>query len=376
MTSKCNKCDQIIISNRRKLSCSLCINTYHLKCTNVAEKRFQLMTPQNKVNWKCQNCLSLITQNKPYNSSISKINYESFDMPEMDLAQTEKNIINVPTENSFDSLPIFDTEEHNNSYMSTIESCTMNRSCPELRNLYGKLETVKRTNTDLETNLKIAENEIEQLLSENISLKKQIEEYKNKLFHLTKICKSTEKIKNTTGKINMNKTKMNFTQILPTTPVSKENADEILLNKQNMVSSTPSGEKGIPDHINKILLNNITYKDKLQNRNLDCSLNHQIEIKDAPSKPNIFILSDEQTVGLSTNIIKTRINRWNDRYKTFALIKPNASSSEILNCCSSMVKYTNKSDVVIICTGGNDANPNRIFSNLCIALHTLTLIIP
>ncbi|KAL4721210.1 hypothetical protein ACJJTC_009967 [Scirpophaga incertulas] len=54
---KCFACPNLI-TDRRFIKCSLCKETYDLECANVSEKRFYLMTSENKNSWLCDLCRS------------------------------------------------------------------------------------------------------------------------------------------------------------------------------------------------------------------------------------------------------------------------------------------------------------------------------
>lgn len=54
---KCSGCHNIL-PKYQFLACGKCDMVYDLLCTNVSEKRFYLMTAENKKNWKCELCMS------------------------------------------------------------------------------------------------------------------------------------------------------------------------------------------------------------------------------------------------------------------------------------------------------------------------------
>lgn len=87
------------------------------------------MTPSRKEKWKCPQCYKNPVQASP------KKNVVVLDTPSSDNITIRKNkcIINVSTENSFDSLP--DDVELDSSISPTPTTPELNRSCPELTNV-------------------------------------------------------------------------------------------------------------------------------------------------------------------------------------------------------------------------------------------------
>lgn len=90
------------------------------------------------------------------------------------------------------------------------------------------------------------------------------------------------------------------------------------------------------------------------------------------NKHKILILGDELVLGLAGKLDKSRHNSWNDHYKPFAYVKPNASSSEILNDYIKIKHQVSDNDYVILGTGSHDKNPNMLIKRICIALHELS----
>lgn len=91
-------------------------------------------------------------------------------------------------------------------------------------------------------------------------------------------------------------------------------------------------------------------------------------------------MGDEQVKGLSSALLNSRKEKWNDVYMPFSFIKPDATSTEILKYCDQLKTEVSENDYVIICVGNHDTNPNLLFSNLCIALdklrHTNVYLLP
>ncbi|CAG5010733.1 unnamed protein product [Parnassius apollo] len=96
------------------------------------------------------------------------------------ITERKKYHINVTTENSFASLP--DDDEG-----TSLSATLLNRSCPNLNtNVYQELEEHKLQLTEMQKQLQITENELEELLSENIKLKEELQTCRRKNASLIK----------------------------------------------------------------------------------------------------------------------------------------------------------------------------------------------
>lgn len=57
----CHKCNKFI-EDRYFLTCYSCQNIYDTDCGNVSECRFRLMTAENKLEWRCYECIYVVLQ--------------------------------------------------------------------------------------------------------------------------------------------------------------------------------------------------------------------------------------------------------------------------------------------------------------------------
>lgn len=194
MALLCIKCDKDIL-NKEFLIRLLCENYYHLDCTSVSSQRFYLMTKANKKSYRCHPCLyDLNQQNKEINTPLLHAQGSKEN-----ITMRNKCKVNIPTNNSFETLSEDSESEIYDEYSSTpgtpnTLTNTLNRSLPELQtNATDKINELKGKICKLAGKLEIAENEIENLISENGSLTKRITEYKLRIDQLTHICKSTSK---------------------------------------------------------------------------------------------------------------------------------------------------------------------------------------
>lgn len=220
---KCEKCTDKI-DNRRYMHCVICKNKYHLSCANVSSPRYHLMTPERKEKWQCNPCWELKHQ------EIPGVEEQCVETPKSDfITKRNKYKVNVPTSNSFDTL-----SEEELSYISPMGS-ELNRSCPEPQiNLTEKLEEMKGKNLTLENEVQAADEEIQNLLSENNMLKKKITQMELRIKTLEKICISPKIISTSKArKKSLGRKTINL---------CKEDQDEINQSFQNL---------NIPNILNK-----------------------------------------------------------------------------------------------------------------------------
>lgn len=215
MVNKCEKCVKLI-TDRRILICKLCQSYYHLRCTTVSVSRFyNTLIGEHRDNWKCDSCVKKfhneVMTKSPSPRSPCKSNNST---PKNNITHRVKQIANVSTENSFQSLSVnSDDEEFEDTLPEN--DLDLNRSCPESQTLktYADIEQTKRKIIDLELKLQIAENEIDNLVAENCALKNLNLEKDHKIELLQGLCKSTptrstKKLK----KININTPKLESTK--------------------------------------------------------------------------------------------------------------------------------------------------------------------
>jgi hypothetical protein len=320
MSKKCHKCKNMI-SSRHFVTCSSCSHDFDINCVNISDKRFYLMSPNRKKNWKCKECLSTSDNTNDRRLNITPDNI------------TLRRAYNIPTKNSFQSLSEDEFDSDN------LHDDTKNRSCPEL-NITQNSETLelKEIIKALETKLEVADSEIENLILENGQLKHKILNCDKKIKQLQSLCKTTPNIKR--GRKSLNKTKLNFshiddTDITHSEEIEKKIISEVSQNTEQEISSptTPTFSTQKEDTIKRI-----------------------------------FILGGNQCSGLALRLIKSRLNTQYETYKVSSVIKPNAPCYEILN--SSETKALTSDDIIIVNVGEMDKNPITLCSELAFFLKT------
>lgn len=353
------------IESREFLKCTSCDRVFDVKCTsNITSKFFRLMTAKSKDVWKCNLC----TVNKKCDNKKSpqqKINHEqavqsiATDDSISDVASftarestpTTKNTetmrekfqINVSTENSFQSL----TDEEVLDDTLSKSTYQLNRSCPvvisndsyDLKKLNEKME-------HLQNKLGSAEEEIENLLSENFALQKKIAEQDKKIERLTRVCRSPCK---GNGK-RRNSLNPNVTIFSPTMP-----------------SATGFIEKLPKPPVRKTLT--------LQNEKENCNKARDVEqsytnnkINNNTCKRRVLLLADETGRGLR-NILQKRLG---EAYQVTSVLKPYASLVHVLSNSHIQCQNFTKLDYVIILAGSHDKDLIKFQSSLYYYLNVLT----
>ncbi|CAG5049732.1 unnamed protein product [Parnassius apollo] len=272
-------------------------------------KRFSLMTEDNKAKWKCDQCF-LNAQN---NLSV-----------------------NVPTNNSFEIL----TDDENSDIMTILTQNSKTNSCPDLRklNMEDRIENLETQNRELKEKLQIAEAEIENILLENTKLKQLLCKHEIKTKFLADICSPTLKKTTTTRKTrkSINKTVLDFLE---------DEKEECSSNNLQQISSTPSrtkekshrgsaGDLSTPSH-------------QIHNSSPASSLDDSANQKKM-RKPIIHIIGDQQARGLAAKLKLSRSGLHNDCYTVSGMVKPFASSSEVLRSCTYLQDSLNNNDILIL----------------------------
>lgn len=362
-TTQCSTCSKDIL-NRQFLVCALCENTYHLDCTSVTFQRFSIMTIDNKQSYRCDQCLYRLGMfSNSFNSSPTHETRTNESPKDQDYV-TQRNRYNVQTQNSFELLS--DDEAEYSSLPAT--PITLNRSCPEMRpNNICEVEELQKQIHQLQEKLQTAENEIENLLSENYAMSKKINAYELRNKQLTHICKTPSSNKS----LNKSSLKIN-SQSKRRQNIIKTQLDfsEFMEHGHNQATDTHHATKPVEDNANdnvkcpKLARKKAHFHDKES---------FVYSSTDGPTErvKKIHILGDEQLKGLSAALIKSRKEKWNDVYKPSSLILTGATSTEILAFCENVVSDLNNDDIVILGCGKNDRDIHTLHSNICIALNKL-----
>lgn len=371
MESLCNKCNgDIHITDKHRLTCSYCKSVYHLECTNVSDKRFYIMDPGKKSAWKCINCIHYMSP---------------------DNVTTRKYQINISTDNSFASL-----SEHDTSDDLPLSSTGLCQSCPDLGpNTSRNIENLSDKLIELQHKLEIAENEIENLLSENFKLKGQLTKSEQTINILKSMCSSTRK--NTSRKLinkSLKKVNLDFSKddsieennqslrepqnLREALPIKDKNEDTIPSFPMNASTSHTTKTQNIQRN-HEILTQNVSSKkrtatksdfnNETKNTRTTETIRSCTSNSLAPTR-RIWIFGSQRCRNLAMLINSTRRNTNYEDYKVFASIKPNADTQEILKECYKIP--FGKHDKILLSVGENDKNPMKTISEFTAAVKYLT----
>lgn len=339
MAKKCSICSQQI-EDRQILTCKYCRCHYHLRCTSISEKRFyNTMTKDHKANWKCDLCRKKDTNEQLISSPTTVKSNSNFSTPTNYVTLREKTTINIPTNNSFQSLSS-NTDDEEEEFEDSLpgNSTELNRSCPELLTLksYTELERMEKEIKDLRLKLQIAENEIDNLVAENFALKNHNKDKDSKIEQLLSFCKSTPTRPNKPKKImSLNNSKLEPLELTNST---------VEIEQQKQLGQTEYAKQ--PQ--TKI----DTIKSKDPNLNKLCILSTN-------NRHSIIGLLDEYNVGK------------NFRYCHF--ITPNGGIKELVNSIEiKLINYT-LNDFCIILIGESDFSSTNDYMQLVQTIKTAAL---
>lgn len=333
------------ITSRRYLTCSLCKEKYDIKCGSVGEKRFYLMTIEDKKRWKCQTCICKIPKSGNINTRIinkkliaSTPNLDSAlptiedeDQTLLNIAKKEKktkkqfvkNMIDSPQKSSLLS-PL---SPRSPSFIS-IDSISnvQNQHCDECEELQSKINSLK-------VELANAHQKIEVLILENHSFKNR----KNTQDLSTPVTPENKKIEQSNNKKNSESRCEYFCN-------DQKLIKDILLNPEQSGSNkeTPLKQKD------------------LENRHK--AANEQGKNCFTDRRKKIWIFGSQRCVGFAANLVDLRKNTNYEVYDITSTTRPNASTEQVLNDC--IHSNISKLDKIVIGIGENDSNPVMVTSEL------------
>lgn len=325
---KCQKC-QFEIKDRHLLNCSLCKHTYHVTCTNVSSPRFRIMTTEHKQKWKCDPCYLTSSTNMKHSTPDNNVTTRN----------RNKVIVNISTENSFSSLS--EDEELGDTILP--QNIVLNRSLPEKKLNYDKTQEIEELELKVNTlryKLESAEQEIDNLLSENYALQKELSIQKLKVNCLNTICKTTPKSQKSckSKKRQIARTALNFT-------ISSTNSERGI---------HPSGNRDRVNVSNMALSTDTTTVTEDEEEFLSVPLSIH--------KKRILLLADET----GRDLRKTLEKIIGEDYIITSILRPYSSLSQIVtnenNNFDLYRKEFTKNDYIIILAGTHDRNFN-LFKN-------------
>lgn len=407
----CEKCKIEIGNKKESLTCFFCKHCYHVTCTAISQKLFGLLEPVRKAAWRCKNCprnirspqvlstsfkstkphsnITLRCKKVPTNKKVSETK-SPLNANIASCSSTPKiqeNVqINIPIHNSFESLSSSDDEvEADDDLYTTIHN---NRSLPDLSTNFhvnDELEKTKASLLQLQEQLKVAENEIANQLTENYALKSQLSKCEQKINTLTRLCtsqpisRSPSCIQPRILELSTNDEAGHLNAQVFENDLIK--ANEKIHKLECELKKTQNNMESLKNEIDtwRKVCKSVNMNDEILDATdvglLECCSDASIDLQqeDVCSKQNvkknIYILGDEQLRGFSAALKSSRYGKWNDNYNPFAFIMTGATSTELLAHCDSIACKLSSSDIVILGISSNDCDIQKLHANLCILIN-------
>ncbi|KAL4719582.1 hypothetical protein ACJJTC_004953 [Scirpophaga incertulas] len=244
---------------------------------------------------------------------------------------------------------------HSSSFDSTHSELHMRSFDLSTRHDGDMIEILKSENANLKEMLSIANNEVDNLNLQIIELKRCISQQSQKIESLKSICTSPSQkhISNLRRK-------------------SRINSD----TTSNLLSPKPSISKTIVNYDKKE--ENVTLQgnknlnnERMQHKSYESSTEiPELSRKAENNLKTIYIYGGEQCRGLANRLIKTRLHNKYEKYRITSVIKPDASSKEILKNINELT-FKNHNNRIILSIGEHDTNPSQIATETTAVLKIL-----
>lgn len=238
---------------------------------------------------------------------------------------------------------------------------------------------------ELKSQLDSTQNEMENIVLENLELKKQVLSMNQELGVLKQLCRSPLTAFNhnmsSCSKRSVRRRLTNSFCVSPLKPNDITNNEE-----EKIITTMPETETKTKQPSTNTSFERYTEPEHKQTTlqrtaiigNGKCAANPALtkpqEINFKSRKNNVLILSDEQERDIGS-LLRRDLGA---DYEVLSIIKPMAPTDEIVNSCISLCKDFDERDFVIILTGTNDDNPITMQSflhyNLVKISHTNVLV--
>ncbi|CAH2261419.1 jg26748 [Pararge aegeria aegeria] len=211
----CSVCTHSI-KNNEYLLCAGCANVLDIKCASVTLKRFNTMSSNNKMKWKCHKCR--IVKNASQND---KSTAQGASSNRKDDTKTENNVPKTTQcikllNQSLENITCSSIEDLHYSTLKDVSTCSL----PDMSTDNSQIYDLKENISTLSCQLESAHAEIEKLNIENSNLRKQIEENEKQIKVLKTILNDDVTSSNSTPTRAINKKKRNKLTLSIKTPIS------------------------------------------------------------------------------------------------------------------------------------------------------------
>lgn len=404
----CSKCKNTLLKNEF-IQCSICNMKYDLDCANVSEKRYRLMTKENKINWKCSECI-----NKHSKAHI--LNNPTHSLQTTDFSYIENVTFRRPLQRSLSELNL--SNSHNLSLLSSTSIDSLQHNCtiqslPAISNFNTSLlEDLKQQLESCKIELESAHEEVAKLMQENNQYIQTIEEQNKQISTLKKLSSeitsqyNSPMNKNTSVSTPLSRKLLDINIRTPRiSPLNKKLTDMKIrtsrlsplhnercvcrINTLNQFNNTTKTQQDTQNNqktnTNENLASVTVSKLSQTKKTTTTSGNTRTSLGTQTSSPlstdvtpstkkmnrNIIIIGDELVRGLGRQMKHISEDKYDNSYSITSIIKPYANCTQILSSCNDICNSTNKEDIVILGIGSHDKNPYKILSELSVSLAKL-----
>lgn len=249
--------------------------------------------------------------------------------------------------------------------------------------------------SSLRCDLQSTQHELENVILENMELKKLVAQLSQEIEILKQICRSpvTSLRQSSAKKLSakrrltdsfrnppvLTKSLLDPQEPQPHSETQNDNAKPEIWPKDKCIAETQSLEKNVIKHDN----NKNTETSLATSSQIKCptvprnqsSINQSSENTDVTKmarSPKIFIIGDQQVRGFASEMkLQRDEHKWNNIYKVTGISKPYASSTQITSSIDNYINTLQSDDIVILGIGNNDKNPYIFLSELISVLHKL-----
>lgn len=337
MNNKCGKCEKPL-PKKQFLTCSVCNISYDIDCGGV-EKLFFIMGDEGKRTWKCRFCRG--KKQSPNTQMIVSTPIREY------VTVRNKNIANIPTSNSFETfantIPDDLDEDDNDEEFTSLIDDKLSRSCPELSTVRPEdLEELKRIISNLQEKLVSADKEIENLLMENGTLKKKLNENKEKIDQLKRVCGSSTK-------------KLIKKQRTQTKSIRSTYMENISFESINTQIET---QQSVEQHSRNLEENRTDPGAKTNEGNSSPTSN--------PDKNQLYFISSNKR----NKILQKIEGSFGDSFNTCHFITQNVGTKELLRDIDEKLKEFTLNDICVLLISENDFKVSNNYTELVAFLRT------
>ncbi|XP_050667075.1 uncharacterized protein LOC126966853 [Leptidea sinapis] len=334
------------IKVKEYLECTNCNNTFDLKCASITLKRYNSMSTDKRLKWKCHKCRKSSTQEIKNLSNTEQLTQSiSFD-------KTISNISNLSSKNtltlhnqSLENITFCSSmKDLHNSTFRDVSTCSL----PDLGTVESsQVLDLKQDLATLSGQLESAHEEIAKLNIENTKQRKLIEENEKQIKLLkTLLSDGNSSINSTPLRTKTKKSKRtpSVKSSIQNNIISHKAIEQIPINLENAPAVPLNSE------FNKKLAQKSTNIQRKSGR-------------------KIYIIGSQQSKNLSSALIQSRRTNPYEKYTIEAFIKPDATTGDILKSCELYDFSCN--DKLILTVGENDCDPIKISSDLYTKINSL-----